>query len=119
MGYMGNEKGYEDTISHWLLAVKKAWRYEAREKGDRMVLADVLERAIRDSTIAIRGNVARRNQGQGGPETREGTAITSRGVIRNCTLNRRVGLERVWPFAFVDVCVRPPCKKDENTSARV
>ncbi len=33
--------------------MNRAWRLEAREKGDRMVLGDVLDRCIRAGTIAI------------------------------------------------------------------
>jgi hypothetical protein len=51
MGYVEAES--EPMVYPWLDAVEKAWRMEVREKGDRMVLADVLDRAIRDSTIAI------------------------------------------------------------------
>ncbi len=53
MGYSQDPEQYEATIDQWLDAVQKAWRLEAREKGDRMVLGDVLDRAIRAGIIAI------------------------------------------------------------------
>jgi hypothetical protein len=49
MGYKDED---DDTFGRWIDALHKAWRCEVREKGDRLVLADVLDRAIRDTTIA-------------------------------------------------------------------
>ncbi len=53
MGYSRDPEEYERTVDRWIDAVHRAWRLEARENGDRMVLADALDRAIRLSTIAI------------------------------------------------------------------
>jgi hypothetical protein len=49
MGY----KDDDETWHRWIAAVKKAWRREIQEKGDRVVLGDALDRAIRESTKAI------------------------------------------------------------------
>jgi hypothetical protein len=49
MGY----KDRDETWDRWIPAVSNAWRSELKEKGDRLILADALDRAIRESTIAI------------------------------------------------------------------
>ncbi len=54
MGYWDAKDDPElESAYRWIRAIRKAWQSEVREKGERLVLADALDRAIRESTIAI------------------------------------------------------------------